>query len=390
MMESLESAAEAEDKVAEKAQEHTEILSAEEQGAQAATEVLSGMSDEILELCGAYDEAYNSAYESFQGQFGLFDEAKAQADATLENAQTALDSQLQYWTQYGENIELLSQTSAESLGVTQENYNALMEYVRSGDQEAAGLAQSIADNIKSGNTEAVSALANTIGEVDSKQKEVAANTAEWTTDLNNKLQDCVDEATDKISNDLNLSAEARASGVNTINAYAQAIQNQKSSAVSAAQSVVDSVRAVFDKSNITYTVPEETSSSSVKRGYATGTLSAEPGVALVGEEGPELVMFRGGETVYTADETERIIKGNSDRSLYVPPGESGAPQNDNQPVAVPCRKIELEINGKGKIEMKSGTDKDEVVKIMQENLKPVLYEIVSEEFFEEGEYAYEY
>lgn len=390
LMESLESAAEAEDEATEKAQEHTEVLSAEKQGAQAATEVLSGMSDEILELCGAYDEAYNSAYESFKGQFGLFDEAKAQADATVENAQTALDSQLQYWTQYGENIELLSQTSAESLGVTQENYNALMEYVRSGDQEAAGLAQSIADNIKSGNAEAVSALANTIGEVDSKQKEVSDITALWTTDLNNKLQECVDEATNKVSNDLNLSAEARASGVNTINAYAQAIQNQKSSAVSAAQSVVDSVRAVFDKSNITYTVPEETTSSPVKRGYATGTLSAEPGVALVGEEGPELVMFRGGETVYTADETERIIKGNSDRPLYVPPGESGAPQNDNQPGAVPCRKIELEINGKGKIEMKSGTDKNEVVKIMQENLKPVLYEIVSEEFFEEGEYAYEY
>ena len=390
LMESLESAAEAEDEATEKAQEHTEVLSAVEQGAQAATEVLSGMSDEILELCGAYDEAYNSAYESFKGQFGLFDEAKAQADATVENAQAAQDSQLQYWTQYGENIELLSQTSAESLGVTQENYNALMEYVRSGDQEAAGLAQSIADNIKSGNAEAVSALANTIGEVDSKQKEVSDITALWTTDLNNKLQECVDEATNKVSNDLNLSAEARASGVNTINAYAQAIQNQKSSAVSAAQSVVDSVRAVFDKSNITYTVPEETTSSPVKRGYATGTLSAEPGVALVGEEGPELVMFRGGETVYTADETERIIKGNSDRPLYVPPGESGAPQNDNQPGAVPCRKIELEINGKGKIEMKSGTDKNEVVKIMQENLKPVLYEIVSEEFFEEGEYAYEY
>ena len=137
-------------------------------------------------------------------------------------------------------------------------------------------------------------------------------------------------------------------------------------------------------------MPEETTSSPVKRGYATGTLSAEPGVALVGEEGPELVMFRGGETVYTADETERIIKGSSDRPLYVSPGESGAPQNDNQPGAVPCRKIELEINGKGKIEMKSGTDKNEVVKIMQENLKPELYEIVSEEFFEEGDYAYEY
>lgn len=33
------------------------------------------------------------------------------------------------------------------------------------------------------------------------------------------------------------------------------------------------------------------------RGYATGTTSARPGVAWVGEKGPELVRFKGGEEV---------------------------------------------------------------------------------------------
>ena len=37
--------------------------------------------------------------------------------------------------------------------------------------------------------------------------------------------------------------------------------------------------------------------------YAGGTLWAEPGLALVGERGPELVHFRGGERVFNADET---------------------------------------------------------------------------------------
>ena len=53
--------------------------------------------------------------------------------------------------------------------------------------------------------------------------------------------------------------------------------------------------------------------------HASGTLSAEPGIALVGEEGPELVRFKGGETVYTADETEQIISGYADNHFSIPP-----------------------------------------------------------------------
>lgn len=41
-------------------------------------------------------------------------------------------------------------------------------------------------------------------------------------------------------------------------------------------------------------------------GYADGTLNASPGWHMVGEEGPELVRFRGGEQVLTAEETRRL------------------------------------------------------------------------------------
>ena len=40
----------------------------------------------VEELCAAYDEAYQAALESFEGQFGLFDEAEADMDATVANA----------------------------------------------------------------------------------------------------------------------------------------------------------------------------------------------------------------------------------------------------------------------------------------------------------------
>jgi len=44
-------------------------------------------------------------------------------------------------------------------------------------------------------------------------------------------------------------------------------------------------------------------------GYATGTANATPGWHLVGENGPEIVYFGGGESVYTADETRRMLNG---------------------------------------------------------------------------------
>ena len=45
--------------------------------------------------------------------------------------------------------------------------------------------------------------------------------------------------------------------------------------------------------------------------YATGTRSARSGVALVGENGPELVNLRGGERVYTNAQTRGLLSGDS-------------------------------------------------------------------------------
>lgn len=46
-------------------------------------------------------------------------------------------------------------------------------------------------------------------------------------------------------------------------------------------------------------------------GYATGTMSARAGMAWVGERGPELVRFNGGERVYNADESRAMARNNS-------------------------------------------------------------------------------
>nr|DAL46650.1 MAG TPA_asm: hypothetical protein [Caudoviricetes sp.] len=48
--------------------------------------------------------------------------------------------------------------------------------------------------------------------------------------------------------------------------------------------------------------------SSIGKGHARGTSSAAPGIKLVGEEGPELLEFRGGEKVYTVAQTRHMVR----------------------------------------------------------------------------------
>ena len=45
--------------------------------------------------------------------------------------------------------------------------------------------------------------------------------------------------------------------------------------------------------------------------YATGTRSARGGLAVVGENGPELVALRGGEHIYTNGQTRSLLGGDS-------------------------------------------------------------------------------
>lgn len=50
--------------------------------------------------------------------------------------------------------------------------------------------------------------------------------------------------------------------------------------------------------------------------YAAGTVNAASGVALVGENGPELVNFRGGERVTPADKTQKALAGTQNSTTY--------------------------------------------------------------------------
>ena len=370
----------------------------------------------VEELCAAYDEAYQAALESFEGQFGLFDEAEADMDATVANAQAALDSQLAYWESYSANVETLKNTSAADLGITQENYEALMAYAQSGSEEAAGLAASMAEAINSGNTEAVAALANTVGEVQAAKETAAAAVADWQTNFTAQM-DAIEQEMQSTIDGMNLSEEASAAASSTINSYANQIRAGKTGAVSAAREVASAVTSELSAANATIHV-SVTSSGSVA-GHAKGTTNAEsvfvageqgpelvarPAAAyangttdstdyfIAGENGPELIVGEQGSTVFPTQETDRLIDALNEKRqpLQVIAGGGGG-VSGRQTAQEQVKRILLEIAGSGAIEVSgNGADRETVLQIMWENLKPILMSIIQSEIYEEGDLSYDY
>lgn len=401
--------------VAEAAEEAAESPSSYEEAVSIAYDNVRA---KVEELCAAYDEAYQAALESFEGQFGLFDEAEADMDATVANAQAALDSQLAYWESYSANVETLKNTSAEDLGVTQENYEALMAYAQSGSEEAAGLAASMAEAINSGNTEAVAALAETVGQVQAAKETAAAAVADWQTDFTAQMNAIEQEMQDTI-NGMDLSEEASAAASSTINSYANQIRAGKNGAVSAAREVASAVTSALSSANATIHV-NVTSSGSVA-GHAKGTTNAEsvflageqgpelvarPAAAyasgttdstdyfIAGENGPELIVGEQGSTVFPTQETDRLIAALNEKRQPLQVftnGGGGETSTGRETAQEQVKRILLEIAGSGAIEVSgNGADRETVLQIMWENLKPILMSIIQSEIYEEGDMSYEY
>jgi len=114
-------------------------LSEQQQGIDAAKGVIEGYSEEIYKIAETYDEAYESAYNSISGQFSLFSEAERDAGATVDAFMNATDSQLDFWDTYNSNLETLKSKSYEDLGITEENYNLLLDLAANTDTESQSL-----------------------------------------------------------------------------------------------------------------------------------------------------------------------------------------------------------------------------------------------------------
>ena len=259
----------------------------EEAAAQAGEfqSVISGVQEKINALVESYNEAYSAAYESISGQYQLWDEAAKVVATSAGSINSALASQITYWQDYNANLQSLTDRSADIEGLSD-------------------MIASFAD----GSSDSVNAIAGMAGATD---EQLATMVANWKTlqqeqqnaagsvaDLKTDFTATMDELQTALAEDIeamDLGDEAKASAQATIQGFIDGAVGMLPQVTAAYNRVAAAARAALSASG--------TGTAGSIPGYAVGTQSAAPGFALVGENGPELVYFNGGEQVMTAEET---------------------------------------------------------------------------------------
>ena len=98
--------------------------------------------------------------------------------------------------------------------------------------------------------------------------------------------------------------------------------------------------------------------------------------------------------MFPTQETDRLIAALNEKRqpLQVFTNGGGSETSSGRETAQEqVKRILLEIAGSGAIEVSgNGADRETVLQIMWENLKPILMSIIQSEIYEEGDMSYEY
>lgn len=382
-LKTIEDTANAYNDLGKSAEEAQKAMTPEE----AISEVWAANEEQIKQFAEEYEEAYDSIRESLDGMFGLFEEASMNLENALspDTAIENIESQIDYFNQYKEAVATLSDLELDSNIIEQLD-----------PEQAVAFAQSFNEMNVDEAKGKVSELNESFGELKNIKDDTAQTMLEVDEEISQRLdaiKENMDKSLDEMVEEMKLDSEAADAAKLTMDGYISQLKSSGDTAVQQAQSIASRITAALSidvSSAVSNAAAAVRGFTANVNAYASGTLSAEPGIALVGEEGPELVRFKGGETVYTADETEKIINGYADNHFNIPPAESPVKKFENKTESVSRREVDLNINGKGSINVKSNMDKEQVADILIENLKPALMSIISTELFEEGENSYDF
>lgn len=258
---------------------------------------ISNTMERIEALQEAYQEAYTAAAESVRGQYSLWQEADSIVATSASSINSNLQGQITHWQTYNENLASLRDRAGDIEGLTD-------------------LIGSFAD----GSAESVNAVAGMAAANDDDLKKMVENWNKLREEQNKTAEDIADfrtgfsEAMDAISGDLEAAiddmdygTEAAAAGRATIQGFIDGASGMLSTVQQAYSRLGSAALAALNRNGYYNSTSPNRRMSGISR-YATGTDYADAGLALVGEEGPEFVMMRGGETVLNAADTHSAIE----------------------------------------------------------------------------------
>ena len=263
-------------------------------------DAVSEVSNRVALLVEEYNEAYDAALKSVGGQYEIWDEAEKVVAKSADSINKALESQAAYWSDYNDNLASLSARTGEIEG--------LSDVIASFADGSADSVNAIA-GMASASDEDLKKMVENWKKVQEEQEAASGSIADLKTNFTQQMDELQQELADDIEA-MDMSTEAALAGQKTIQAF-----------IDSAAGMEAQVRAAYDRIGLAAASGLATASGTSIRlhtntggsymvmgsGYASGTDSATPGAHLVGEHGPELAFFRGGEKVLDTERTRRLL-----------------------------------------------------------------------------------
>lgn len=356
--------------------------------ADAAGIAFTNVRNDVEELVTNYHEAYDAAYQSISGQMGLFEQMAISCEISTDEMIAALKSQSEYMKEYGSNL-----TEAANVGINE----GLIAQLSDGSQESAGYLDAILnkiDELGAGTEEAkafIDELNNSFVDVAEQKDAFASTVADMETEFSERLSEINVELEDMVET-MNMEDGAAAAAGATIEAYIETIKAGAAGAEDAAALVNAAVSRGLNAEAWDYNEMSARANptKALVPGHANGTTNAED-IFVAGENGPELIVGAQGSTVFPTEETDRIIAAIGSRPFNIMPSSSEySAAAENAPSPESYKRISIEITGAGAITVDRSADREQILNVMTENIKPVLLDIIQNEMFEEGEGSYDF
>ena len=169
--------------------------------------ILEGAKTQIDALAGAYNAAYEAIYESLKGVGGPLKELEANIEITTAQVGKNLDTQVTYWETYGQNLDNLLARDVEGI-------EKLVKHFNDGSADSAGALAALA----TATDEELQKMVNDLDKADKFKKGIAEAFADAQTNASAQMQQIVSDTANKITQ-LDLSAQARAAGIDTLQGY---------------------------------------------------------------------------------------------------------------------------------------------------------------------------
>lgn len=277
---------------------------------------------QLAQLDAETAKAAEGVMGNLDSLMGRFNEVPPTVETSVAQVVNNLNTQQEYMNRYADNMQ-----KAAARGVDE----GLLKSLSDGSAESAAILEGIVNatdediavlNAKWNNTqEGKENFSRVMGEIQTDFDERSA-----------QIQASYDEAVQNFDQ----YAEASAAGARTIQGAMDGAEQKEYYLNSTYYNLGKGAAQQFNAGFNSIPAPNP------QRGYAGGTLSAAPGWAWTGETGPELILFRGGETVISHEQSMRLAQQALEAQLKA---ERRADGDLSSPVVVATLQNDVDLRG---------------------------------------------